>query len=562
MRRWKTIGYAIVCVFSAMAASCQNGGEGNAAPSAAQPVVQAPSSNAKEKRPNILLIVADDLGYADLGVFGSEIPTPNMDALAKSGMLLTNFYAHMACSPTRAMLMSGTDSHIAGLGVMNPSNDPAQKGQPGYESYLNFRVASMANLMKDAGYHTYMTGKWHLGATVETGPRARGFEKSFVSIDGAAHLGGLSWNGPGLAPYRDGEEMVTVDDEFYTTRFYTERMIDYIDADRADDKPFFAYLAYTAPHWPLQAPRSSIEQFKGWYDDGYEALYKRRFARMKELGFVSADAEELPPVEGQPAWEDLTAEEQKTEARKMEIYAAMVSDLDIYIGQVVDYLKSIGEYDNTFIFFMSDNGPENQRRDLTNETIADWVAQCCDNSYENLGDGDSYVMYGPNWARASSVAFYRAKSTGFEGGIHVPAFVRYPAMIDGGARNDQFITAMDVLPTFMDLADAELPNGAYRGRPVFPVKGSSFIATLQDPKTQIHDNSNAVGWELYGHKALRRGDWKLVWDAAKADDAAWELYNIAEDPQEQNDLSDVETERLKTMISLWRTYHEENGLRP
>ena len=566
MRRRKSIRNAFVCVFSVLVASCQSGNDETATqPAMQQAAVQraasASSGNTENKRPNILLIVADDLGYADLGVFGSEIPTPNIDALATNGMLLTNFYAHMACSPTRAMLMSGTDSHLAGLGVMNPSTNPAQQGQPGYESYLNFRVASMANLMKDAGYHTYMTGKWHLGHTVETGPRARGFEKSFVSIDGAAHLGGLSWNGPGLAPYRDGEKMVTVGGDFYTTRFYTERMIDYIDSGREDDKPFFAYLAYTAPHWPLQAPRASIEKFSGQYDDGYEALYKRRFARMKELGFIPADAGELPPVAGQPAWEDLTKEEQQIESRKMEIYAAMVSDLDAYIGRVIDYLKSIDEFDNTFIFFMSDNGPEAIRRDLA-PPISDWVADCCDNSYDNLGNGDSYVMYGPNWARASSVAFHGAKMTAFDGGIHVPAFAHYPALVSGGERNSQFVTVMDVLPTFLDLAEASLPDGAYRGRTVFPIKGNSILATLEDPQASIHDTSDAVGWELYGHRALRQGDWKLVWDARDQDDAAWRLYNIAQDPQEQNDLSNAESDRLNAMLALWETYHDENGLRP
>ncbi|WP_375207301.1 arylsulfatase [Hyphococcus sp.] len=558
MLRHRFVRLVAGCIFAAFIFGCQKTAEdeqpsdslNNAAPSVLM------------KRPNILLIVADDLGYADLGVFGSEIPTPNIDALVKNGMLLTNFYANMACSPTRAMLMSGTDSHLAGLGVMNPPQNPAQIGQPGYEAYLNFRVASMANLLKDAGYRTYMAGKWHLGETVETGPRARGFEKSFISIDGAAHLGGLSWDGPGLAPYRDGEDLVTVGDDFYTTRFYTNRMIEYIEADRGDGQPFFAYLAYTAPHWPLQAPRASIEKFKGWYDDGYEALYQRRFSRMKELGFVPEDAAGLPPVEGQPAWQELTEERQRIEARKMEIYAAMVSDLDAYIGELITYLKSIGAFDNTFIFFMSDNGPEDKRRDLNNPAIAEWVAACCDNSYDNLGDADSYVMYGPNWARASSVAFYRAKSTGFEGGIHVPAFAHHPTLVEGGVRNDRFATVMDILPTFLDLAETDHPGAAYRGRSILPMKGKSLAATLKAPEKTVHDDAAYVGWELYGHRALRQGDWKIVWDAAKGDDAAWELYNIADDPQEQNNLSGNERERLNAMISLWETYREENGLKP
>jgi arylsulfatase len=338
-------------------------------------------------------------------------------------------------------------------------------------------------------------------------------------------------------------------------------MIDYIDADRGDDKPFFAYLAYTAPHWPLQAPRESIEKFAGWYDDGYEALYRRRFAKMKALGFIPDGAEELPPVAGQPAWEDLTVEEQRAEARKMEIYAAMVSDLDAYVGRVVEYLKSTGEFDNTFIFFMSDNGPEGLRRDLA-APLSDWVAECCDNSYDNLGNGDSYIMYGPNWARASSVAFNRAKGTGFDGGIHVPAFARHPILAASGQRNAQFATVMDVLPTLLDLAGTEHPGETYRGRPVLPVKGRSMTAMLQDHEAPVHEPSAYVGWELYGHRAIRQGDWKIVWDADEGNGARWRLFNLADDPQEQNDLSEAEPGRLQAMMSLWEDYHQENGLRP
>src|SRR5690606_35189263 len=230
------------------------------------------------------------------------------------------------------------------------------------------------------------------------------------------------------APYRDGDELVNVGDDFYTTRFYTERMIDYIESDRGDDAPFFAYLAYTAPHWPLQAPPESIAKFAGWYDDGYETLYLNRLERARALGLVPPDFAGIPPIDGQPRWEELSDEERRIEARKVEIYAAMVSDLDAYIGRFVAYLESIGELDDTFIFFMSDNGPEGLRRDL-NPAFSDWVAACCDNSYENLGRGDSYVIYGPNCSRGGSVPFRDAKATEGEGGVLLPAFPLWPAHI-------------------------------------------------------------------------------------------------------------------------------------
>lgn len=520
---------------------------------------QAQTTPADGARPNIILIVADDLGYSDLGIFGSEIPTPNIDALARSGMLLTDFYASMACSPTRAMLMSGMDSHRAGLGVMGRPSNEYQRGQPGYEGHLNFRVASLAELLQSAGYHTYMTGKWHLGDEVKTGPVARGFERAFASIDGAAHLGGLSWNGPGLAPYRDEEALVNVGDDFYSTRFYTERMIEYIDSQRDDDAPFFAYLAYTAPHWPLQAPADSIARFASWYDDGYEALYRRRLERAKSLGLVASDFAGIPPLEGQPTWEDLTSEEQRIEARKMEIYAAMIGDLDRYVGELIAYLESIDALDDTFIMFFSDNGPEASRRDLAG-TLREWVETCCDNSYENLGAGDSYVMYGPNWARASSAPFRDSKATAFEGGTHVPAFVRYPGVIEPGTRSGGFATVMDVLPTLLALAGTEHPGTEYAGRDVLRPQGRSMLPVLTGRRTSQRGPESFVGWELYGHRAVRQGNWKIVWDPRARDAARWELFDLAGDRGEQVDLSASSPGKLAELEALWDEYARDNGV--
>ncbi len=246
-----------------------------------------------------------------------------------------------------------------------PPSHPDHIGDPNYLGYLSFRVASLAELMTEAGYNTYMTGKWHLGMDVENGAHARGFKKNFISLDGAAHLGSWDWRGPQNANYRDGDEMVQVNDDWYTVRDYTGKMIEYIEEDRDEDKPFFAFLAYTTPHWPLQAPADVIANFDGVYDDGYEATYLRRLERMKELGHVPEEAEPMPMDIFSPRWEELDSEEKAYSAKRMEIYAAMVSELDKYVGQVVDYLKEIGEFDNTFIMFMSDNGAESARLDLS-----------------------------------------------------------------------------------------------------------------------------------------------------------------------------------------------------
>lgn len=521
----------------------------------------APGAAAQtDGRPNILFILADDLGYADVGAFGGEIPTPNIDALAHDGMLLTSFYTGMTCSPTRAMFMSGMDNHLSGLGVMGGPRRPEHENQPGYVGYLNFEVVSLARLMSDAGYDTYMTGKWHLGDDVETGPRARGFKRSFVSLDGAAHLGPWDWRGPTPARYRDGDEIVHVGDDFYSTRFYTERMIEYIEQDRGNGRPFFAWLAYTAPHWPLQAPAASIARFKGWYDDGYEALYARRLARQRELGLAPDGAEPIDDARFEPRWDELSDEEKKVAARHMEIYAAMVSDLDEYIGRVVDYLKEIDEYENTLIVFASDNGPESSRIDLS-PGIQEHVGQEYDHSLENLGSATSYVNYGANWASASATPWNRHKATAFEGGIRVPAFAHFPGRVPRGTRSDEVATIMDLLPTFLALAGSAHPGSPYGGRDVLPPRGTSLLPLIYGDADAVRRADAPFGWELFGHRGVRRGEWKLVWDRALPEgERRWQLFDLGGDPFEQHDLSRSRPEMLAEMIAVWERYARNNGV--
>jgi arylsulfatase A-like enzyme len=523
------------------------------------PSVSAAAGKAAAK-PNILLILVDDMGYSDIGAFGGEIPTPNLDALARKGMLLTQFYAAPACSPTRAMLMSGMDSHRAGMGVMGAPTREDHKGKPGYEGYLNFRLASLAELMTDTGYNTYMTGKWHLGSTVETGPRARGFRRSFVSLDGAAHLGGWDWRGPQPAQYRDGDDIVTVGDDFYTTRFYTERMLAYIEQDRAEGKPFFAYLAYTAPHWPLQAPDESIARFKGRYDAGYEALYHSRLQRQKSLGLVPKDSAPIEDARFKPRWSELSAGERAIESRKMEVYAAMVSDVDIHVGKVIDYLKRTGQFDNTFIIFLSDNGAEPGRRDLQ-EPIRNHIGKEYDHSLQNIGRRTSYIMYGPNWASASATPFNRHKGTAWEGGVHVPAFVHYPSKVRPGTRSPVVGSVMDLLPTFLDLAGTRHPGSPYRGRDVQMPQGVSLLPVLEGKSATVRTADDFHGVELFGARAVRQGDSKITWDqAAPPAQRRWRLFDLATDVSEQNDLSAARPAEFERMKKLWDRYEAENGV--
>lgn len=513
-------------------------------------------------RPNILIIVADDLGYTDLGAYGGEIGTPNLDALAGSGVLFTHFYSSPTCSPTRAMLLTGTDHHLAGLGTMAGDHTPNQQGQPGYEGYLNFRVVTVAELLRDAGYHTYMTGKWHLGLEEETGPAERGFERSFALLPGGGgHFDDLDLSaGHTGAIYRENGIVTPLPEEFYSTRFYAERMIDYIDGGRGDGRPFFAYLAFTAPHWPLQAPDSSIARHAGAYDGGYDELLTERLERLESLGLLSAEVQPPARLPGERAWTELPAAERRVEARRMEIFAAMVHDLDLYVGRVVDYLKRIGEFENTFIFFMSDNGAEGHDLEAYWPELGPAIRECCDNSYENMGRADSYIYYGPNWARAGVGPSRLFKGFATEGGIRVPAFASFPGGLAGGRRYEAFASVMDLTPTVLDLAGVSHPGFRYRGREVEPMRGASMLPMLREEADRVHEPDHVMGWELFGRRAMRRGDWKLVWTTHPFGPDDWELFNLAEDPAENRDLSAQYAGRRGELIGLWERYVEEVGL--
>lgn len=514
-----------------------------------------------------MVILADDLGYTDLGAFGSEISTPNLDTLAQNGVIFNNFYVAPTCSPTRSMLLSGTDHHVAGLGAMFGEASPNQEGKPGYEGHLSSNVASLAELLNDDGYHTYMTGKWHLGRTEETSPAARGFERSYASLQGGSgHLDMLPIVGPGNARWREDLEMVdSLPADFYSTRFLARKLINYIDSNKDDDQPFFGYLAFTAVHWPLQAPGESIARHKGNYDQGYDDLHARRLQRLKELDLVPDNIKPHPAPVGSIGWNQLTPEQQLREARMMEIYAAMVEDMDIYVGEVIDYLKSIDEFENTFIVFLSDNGAEGHPLNLSFPSIGNWAEACCDNSYENMGKKDSYLWYGPNWARAGVGPWQLFKGFTSEGGIRSPTFVHYPTLA-GGNINRNVQTVMDVMPTVLDLAGVEHPGTQYKGRSVVQMAGASMMPMLRGETEATHGADHVIGWELFGKTAIRKGDWKIIqipagdlWSTHKPLEEAydWRLFNLANDPSEINDLASSNPGKLNEMIALWAQYERD-----
>jgi len=495
------------------------------------------AAEAKAARPNILIVVADDLGYTDLGVLGGEIRTPHLDALARSGLLLTSFLVSPACSPTRAMLLSGVDTHPAGLGTMAGSADANQKDRPGYEGFLSDRVVSVATLLREAGYHTYMAGKWHLGMEEHQGPHRRGFERSFALLPGgASHFAdaaGLFESHP-RAPYREDGRELSLPADFYSTAGYTDKLLEYIRGGLVDGRPFFAYAAYTSPHWPLQLPDAELDRYRGAYDEGYDALRTRRFESARRHGIV-------PPGTAMPvrtrfarAWRDLPHDERKRQARAMEIYAAMVENLDRHVGRLLQFLKESGLYDDTLILFFPDNGPEGNQIGRM-ETNADWIPKRFDNSLRNLGRVNSYVWLGPAWAQAAT-PFQLWKAFPTDGGVRVPAIVRLGASGRRGVL-DTVVTVKDVAPTLLELAGVRHPAPTFEGRPVAPLEGRSLLPLVKGESAAVHGDDFTMGWELFGRRALRRGNWKIVWLFEPYGPGRWELFDLTSDPTESRDLA-------------------------
>jgi len=515
------------------------------------------SASAAEK-PNFLLIVADDLGYSDIGAFGGEIETPTLDALADEGIRMTNFHTAPTCSPTRSMLLSGTDSHQAGMGNMAELLTAEQKGKPGYEGYLNDLVATLPEVLRDNGYSTSIAGKWHLGRTEELSPAARGFDHSYIMVQGGASHFDDARAIIGVDPkaiYRENGKQVKVPKGFFSSDFYTDKVISYIEA--AGDKPFFTFLSFTAPHWPLHAPDSYIEKYAGRYDEGYEAIRQQRLGKMKEMGLIGHKLVSNLPFNQLPGWDELTDEQRKTEARKMEIYAAMVDSMDDNIARVLEHLEKTGKLDNTVVMFMSDNGADGNSPEVLPGNKA-WIANEYDNSYENMGRPNSYVWYGAQWGQVGATPFPMWKGFPSEGGLVVPVILSLPGDGRKGDINHEFFHVMDIMPTFLELAGIEKPSSPYKGREIFEMQGVSMLPGLDGNAPQ----DRVVGWELFGRSAVRVGDWKIRLLEAPYGSGQWQLFNLSEDPTETTNLAAKEPEKLKELVAQWDTYVSRNGVFP
>lgn len=514
-----------------------------------------PEASLPSSGPNILVLVADDLGYSDAGCFGGEISTPNLDALAAGGIRFSRFHTAPMCAPSRAMLLSGTDNHIAGMGRQNLVAPVF-----GYEGELTNRVVPIPALLRQAGYHTYIAGKWHLGGSAAANPHAKGFEHSFVLLEGVGnHYSGLGiFKESGQSHYTEDGNPVSWPEGKYSTDLYTDKLISYISRHKEDSKPFFAYAAYTAPHWPLQADSAYLKKYEGRYNEGYEILRERRLKNLQGLGIVQAGAV-LPPLHPlvQP-WDSLTAEQQARESRKMELYAAMVDNLDENIGRLLNYLKETGQYENTLIIFMSDNGAAGE--DYYNEaSIRPYLNPRYSNEFENMGNESSLVSYGAPWAEAGSAVFRYYKEYTTNGGIIAPMILSGPGVL---GKNDIYhgvVTVMDLAPTIYQSAGISYPE-EWEGNRLYPLAGKSLLPFASGRDSAVHATDYGFGMEHSGYAMYRKGFWKITNSVRPFEEQNFELYNLEVDPGESRNMKEEEPEKYRELLREWRRYAAETRL--
>lgn len=527
-------------------------------------------------RPNVLLIVADDLGFSDLGAFGGEIETPNLDALATAGVRFTSFYTAPTCSPTRSMLMTGKDSHSVGMGAMAEALPTFKllQNRVGYEGYLNPETTTIAEKFAAANYRTVMTGKWHLGLKPEHQPSAHGFELSFALSQGGGDHYGVGQNGSAaMQPisFTENGQPATYPVGVYSSDFFATQMIEYLSPQEGDERPFFAYLAFTAPHWPLQAPKDIIAKYEGKYDAGPAAIRAARLQRMRAKGLLDDATLDAKLVE-LADWTGLSPEQRAASSHNMEIYAAMIDSLDQNVGRVLDHLRETGEFDNTVIVFMSDNGAEGiELRALmgrtSNSTLPEhkstvMAAMNAGNADpEKAGTSDSFLTYGDQWSQAGMAPFREDKSSTEEGGIRAAAFVSGPG-VKGDRIFDGPLSVRDIMPTTLDMAgishDVAAPKVLEGG--INAQVEKSWVQMLSGETDEVRTENDAMAWELHLKRAVRLGDWKAVYLIEKGKKPAWRLYNLESDAGESLDVSGDHPDVVKRVNTVWDAYAEENGV--
>jgi len=501
-------------------------------------------------RPNILLIVADDLGFSDLGAYGSEIRTPHLDRLAREGRRYTQFYNNGVCVTTRVSLMTG----------LYPRQDPNLGGE---SELLKRNMVTLGDVARAAGFTTALTGKWHLGAEAPQRPIDRGFAEFYGVLSGGCNYFDPSRPDPAFyggkrRPFMHNERLVTTfPDGYYTTDAFSEHAIGVIRRAAESERPFFINLNYTAPHFPLHVPREDIERYRGRYAEGYEVLRRRRYERLASLGLIDPSVTLLSDRETQSSeyrydytvasWEKLEVVARRREEERMEVYAAMVDRMDQGIGRVLAALDDTGQAERTVVIFLSDNGgcasvplPE------------EWAQYEADNRGISVGNEEGYEFLGPGWGWAVNAPFRRFKTWTYEGGICTPMIVRWPGMVPPGTISHAPGHVIDLMPTLIELTAGEYPKqiGDF---PTPSIEGESLVPSF---KGVSQTRAAPLFFELYGNRAVRDGRWKLVWGASQR---RWELYDLATDRSETRDLAAVHPERVKALAIAWTEWAQRTG---
>ena len=517
-------------------------------------------------RPNIVLILADDLGYTDISSFGSEISTPNIARLASQGLSFTNYHTAGSCAPARAMLLTGVDSHRNGVPNIPEALSEEHLAYEHYQGVLSDKVVTLANVLQANDYRTYMTGKWHLGHTPELLPSSRGFDRTIAMAD----TGADNWDQRTYLPiydranwYADGAEH-TLPDDFYSSEYFIDKTIEFIGSNAQGDQPFFAYVPFQAVHMPVQAPKEFSDNYVGVYDEGWTVMRERRRLAAEEAGVIPAGTQ-AAVTPGTLAWDSLTDEEKRYNARRMEVYAGMVEAMDLHIGRLMAYLQSIGEYENTIFIFTSDNGAEgsNVVRQDGNSVLSRWFENVGYNTeYESLGEPNSWNSIGASNATIAASPLYYYKFHASEGGLRVPLVMAGPGISRSDELTDEFVFVTDLMPTILSLVGIESHRGNWQNKEVEPIIGKDFSAFLAGNDEAVHDDSSPIGYELGGNSALFKGDYKVVINRAGQNESDWHLFNIKADPGETTDLAQQMPALLEEMVADYEVYVQTNNVLP
>lgn len=524
-----------------------------ATPALAQPAPPAPTA---PRKPNIIVILVDDAAFMDFGAFGGEARTPNIDRLAAAGAMMTNYHTSPLCSPSRAMLLTGMDSHRTGVSTIEEVLPPELKGKPGYTLRLEPGVVTIADRLKANGYRTLMSGKWHLGHGPGDLPNEHGFDRS-LALDAS---GADNWAAKPYMPYykdapwfEDGKP-AQMPESYYSSELLVDRLISYIDAgDR--QAPYFGYLAFQAVHIPVQAPKEFSDHYKGQFDQGWEAVRRARWERAKANGVVPADAPYAEMPDTLRPWASLKDEERQKYARAMEVYSGMIEAMDHHIGRLITHVEQRGELGNTIFVITSDNGPE-----PSDPVHAPWMDIWMGfNGYnwnlDTMGEPGSLAYIGPEWAASISAPGSLYKFYASDGGLRVPMIMAGPG-IPAGAQRQALAFVTDVTPTLLELAGAAQadPPGA------LPMTGRSLVPLLSGAAERVYGEADAFGIEVSGNAALFRDRYKIVRNMPPVGDGAWRLYDLLGDPSEVNDLSKSQPELFQSMLAGYEAYTQRAGV--